>query len=63
MEKKTLITFSCTQEIKKWYEAKRNRSYNLSLLFCTIMEEAIQRERQTGDFLAHDTRKVEGEDC
>ena len=62
-EKKTLINFSCTQDIKKWYEAKRVAGYNLSAIFCMIMEEVMLRERKTGDMLAHDIIKVEGEDC
>ena len=57
MAKKTLkcgMTFSVSPEVKAWWDAKRQKGFNLSAIFEQIMLEAIAREARTGDWLAKD---------
>ena len=60
MEKKTLISLSCTQEVKHWFDAKRRLGWNLSAIFGRVMDEVIAREARTGDWLAHDDQPCGG---
>lgn len=63
MAKKTLkcgMTFSVTAQVKAWWDAKREKGFNLSAIFGQIMSEAIAREARTGDWLAHDDQPCGG---
>ncbi len=54
------MTFSVSPEVKAWWEAKREKGFNLSAIFGQIMAEAIAREARTGDWLAHDDQPCGG---